>query len=227
MKKYFLMCLLLAVSFVETGCASIELHDYEKWWEYNCGRQDKFNLFAGWIGDETEPSRVLVRQYILNKGYKKILDVPCGLCVDFKGFNAAGLDYLGVDITPLFVKRATDLGISVLLGRIQDIPCAESSVDVTVSRHILEHLPSYEDAITQLIRVAKNEVVIIFFRKPSTIETDSKIIVDYVDGFPIYHNIYSKSKLEKFLTSNQKVKNFNWKDVNGTAECVLSIVLKD
>lgn len=227
MKKHFLTCLLFVVSFVEAGCASIELHDYEKWWEYNCGKKDKFDLFAGWIGDESEPSRVLVRQYILNKSYKKILDVPCGLCVDFKGFNTAGLDYLGVDITPIFVKRATDLGISVLLGRIQDIPCTDSSVDVTVSRHILEHLPSYEDAIAQLIRVAKNEVIVTFFRKPSSNDVDSIIVADSVDGFPIYHNIYSKSKLEKFLTSNQKVKNFNWKDVDGTAECLLFIVLKD
>ncbi len=205
--------------------ASIELKDHEKWWQTQCSQQSKFNLFAGWVGNEKEPSRMYIRKHILEKNYKSVLDVPCGLCVDFLSLKLAKpeIRYVGVDITQLFVDRAHDANIPVKLGRIQELPVEDSSFEVTYSRHILEHLETYRQAIPELVRVAQKEVLIVFFIKPSPLEHDA-ILSGLVDGCPIFHNQYSKSKLETFLRTLPKIKSFSWADVNAN-ECVLHILL--
>lgn len=207
--------------------ASIQLKEHEQWWQSNCHDQKTFDQFAGWIGDESEPSRVYMRNYIIKQSYESLLDIPCGLCVDFfplKRLNPE-LIYLGVDITPLFVDRARSQSIPVLEGRIQNIPCADSSFDVTYSRHILEHLDSYEEALKELIRVAKKEVLVVFFIKPHNAVTHT-INEGRIDGYLVYHNTYSKKQIESFLTANPKVVDIEWDDVTGTDECVLHVFLK-
>lgn len=205
----------------------IELKEHEKWWEVKCKEKDKFDQFAGWIGGEDEFSRMLVRKHMSAKKYQSVLDIPCGLCIDYlplKKINPA-LIYVGIDITESFVSRAKGINIPALHGRIQNIPCSDSSFDIAYSRHILEHLDSYEQAIKELVRVAKKEVLIVFFRKPQDKDTDVIMTGDYVDGFPIYHNLYSKTKFECFLNSITKIKNFIFEDVPGTDECILHIML--
>jgi ubiquinone/menaquinone biosynthesis C-methylase UbiE len=207
--------------------ANIELKEHEKWWEHRCNDKTTLDRFAKWVGDTNEPSRVMVRQHIFDKHYQSVLDIPCGLCIDYPILKYHSIDYLGVDITSSFVNRAISQNIPARLGRIQDIPCSDSSFDIVYSRHILEHLESYETALKELIRVAKKEIVIVFFRVPHNADVDSIIIGDYVDGYPIYHNIYSKPKLETFLSSVPKVKSLVWKSLSHTAECILYIGLHE
>jgi ubiquinone/menaquinone biosynthesis C-methylase UbiE len=204
---------------------ALELKEHEKWWQTQCTQQNKLNQFAGWVGNEKEPSRMYIRKHILEKNYKSVLDIPCGLCVDFLSLKQSNpeIDYLGVDITTLFVDRAINQNIPAKLGRIQEIPVLDSSFDVVYSRHILEHLDTYRQAIPELVRVAKKEVLIVFFMKPVPTEYDA-ILIGNVDGCPIFHNQYSKSKLEAFLNTLPKVKTFSWFDVNAN-ECVLHIIL--
>lgn len=114
----------------------------------------------------------------------------------------------------------------VVLGRIQNIPANDSSFDVTYSRHILEHLDSCEQALTELVRVAKKEVIIVFFINPIEGESD-EIVTGWADGYPIYHNRYSKTKIEKFLNLLPKVKKIFWEDVPGTNESLLHITVAE
>jgi ubiquinone/menaquinone biosynthesis C-methylase UbiE len=205
--------------------ASFELKEHEKWWQSQCCRQDKFKQFCDGVGDEKAPSRIYVRNHILEKKYKSVLDIPCGLCVDFVNLKQSNpeITYLGIDITQLFVDRAINCSVPATLGKIQEIPVPDSSFDVTYSRNILEHLNTYQSAIQELVRVAKQEVIIVFFIKPTMVEHDA-IIVCLVDGYPLFYNQYSKSKLEAFLKTLPKVKTFSWSDIN-EMESALHIIL--
>lgn len=208
------------------GVQALELQEHEKWWDVKCKERNYLAQFNSWVGNENALSRVLTRLYITYKGYKTILDIPCGLCVDYDAFKRTNPDiyYLGVDCSSTFIDAVTARGIPAMRGKVQDIPCQDSSFDVILARHILEHLDSYQTAIQEMVRVAKKEVLIIFFIKPIDGTQDKTVTAD-VNGYPIYHNRYSKSKLETFLKSLDKVKNFTWQEVKNQQESILHILV--
>ncbi len=202
------------------------LKPYEKWWSNHLRSSEDIVKCSDWWGNEDAISRAVARIHIKGKGYKSILDIPCGLCADYLGFKKAGIDieYLGIDITEQLVTRAIGQGIPAKQGSIEKIPCKDSAVDICYVRHILEHLPSYEDALRELIRVAKKEVLIVFFVPPHDGETaiNSRI----VDGDVIYYNWYNKAGLEKFIKRNPKVHDIEWGEVT-KEECILHIYLDE
>lgn len=222
--RSLLLIILVANSFATQGQAAAK--DPERWWDYSCRDKNIMDQFIGWQGGENAISRILSRLYIINKKYKSVLDIPCGLCVDYKALkrSCADLEYLGIDISPLFVAQVKDLGIPAMVGKIQEIPCADASYDVVYSRYILEHLESYQKAIQELVRVAKKEVIIVFFCAPDNNNEDRMVIME-VHGNPLYQNRYSKLKLEAFLKSIEKVKSFSWQEVKNKDECILHILV--
>jgi hypothetical protein len=80
---------------------------------------------------------------------------------------------------------------------------------LSYSRHLFEHLPSYKDALKEMIRISSKYVVHIFFIKPSEEEN-----INYWEEENLYHNQYSKNDIEKYLARNKKVKSFEWMDIN-------------
>lgn len=199
---------------------------HEIWWEKNLKIDETFDTFAGWLGGIDAPSRNRALNHINDKGYQSILDVPCGLCVDYfiiKKMNFQ-ITYTGLDITEELVTRSNLLGINSILGDIENIPFANNQFDVSYARHILEHLDNYEQAIIELVRVSKKEVLIVFFIKP-TAEDDDIINLAEDRNCLLYHNCYSRSKLERFLSELYKINSIEWENVNENEE-MLHIYLK-
>lgn len=203
------------------------LKDYEKWWEIKCRDKKGLDEVAGWWGNENAVSRVLVRLHIMNKGYKSILDIPCGLAVDYDAFKRScpEMHYVGIDMLPMFVDRLTQRGVQAMVGKIQDIPCPDSSFEVVYARHILEHLDTYKDAFKEMVRVAQREVIVVFFIKPNGTGIDRVIPIE-VDGLPVNHNRYSKAKIEAFLKTIDKIKSFSWQEVKNKDEAILHIIVE-
>lgn len=214
--------LLSAVRFL----GAVELREYEKIWEYKTRDKKSLDEFAGWWGNENAVSRILARLHLCQKDYKSVLDVGCGFCVDYEPLKKScpHLDYQGLDISSVFVKNAFERGIAAHLGRVQEIPFADSSFEVVYARHILEHLDSYQMAIKEMVRVAGKEVIIIFFSKPFDAAGDRLSFVD-VGGYTVYQNRYSKSKLELFLKTIEKIKSFSWQEVKNKDESILHIIV--
>ncbi len=189
----------------------------QTWWQKNL--DSKIEIFASWIGDYNSESKVLARNYISSKGYKSIVDCGCGLCTEYFGYKADNyvIDYVGVDATPKLVELAKSKGIDVRQGYIEKIPLPDNFAEVSYIRHIVEHLPSFEPAVKEAIRIASKEVIVIFFIKP-----DDSTIINFDPSERLYHNKYSKSDIERSLNENPKVKSFNWIDINQN-EILLSI----
>ena len=198
---------------------------YEAWWDYCLENTVSMNKFATWLGDVDALSRCSMRKHIYSKKYESILDVPCGLCIDFFGLEKDNIKikYFGLDTSQKLTTRAHGLGINVVQGSIENIPYESSKFDVAYSRHILEHLPYYEAAINELIRVAKKEVLVVFFIRPTF---DDIINYEKVDGHMIYHNHYDRQKLQNFVTSNKKVRSIAWEPITQQEE-ILHIYLAD
>ena len=83
------------------------------------------------------------------------------------------------------------------MGRAQNLPCQDSSYDIVYARHLLEHLDSYQDAIKEMIRVAKKEVLIVFFSSPEK-SFDDKGEAVILNGYSVYQNRYSKPRMGLF-----------------------------
>ncbi len=198
---------------------SDDLKPFETWWRDNLDQ--KMDTFKNWLGDESAISRVKAREHIKNKNYKSVLDIPSGLCTDFFGFKKDRIDieYFAMDITEKLVEQAKKRGINCTQGNIQKISLTDNYVDVCYCRHILEHLDYYEKAINELIRVAKKEVLIVFFIKP----TDKKDVIDFTYGH--HNNCYNKEKFENFILQNKKVEKIEWQEVN-QFESIIHIYIK-
>jgi len=220
-RQFFFMCLLKNSLFANIS----DLLPHELWWQKNCKNENILAQFAAWIGDSA--SRIKVASYIAQKPYKSILDIPCGLCIDYEVFKTqiANITYLGMDITDHFIDIARKKNISVQYGNINAIPLLDSCADVVYSRHILEHLESYEVAIKELVRVARYEVIVVFFLRPDNQVNYDKIRIITMDGLPVYFNRYNKSKMERFIKSLDKVKSFSWQSVNHKDEIILHILV--
>ncbi len=171
-------------------------------------------MFAKWLGDKDAQSRVVVRNYVKQKGYRSLLDIPSGLSIDYHSLKQdnTNIQYFGIDITDSLVKKARDKGINVQQGSIEKIPMEDASVDICYARHILEHLSYYEKALKELVRVAKKEVLVVFFIKPT--KKDDVIDLAWVSFNQCYHNYYNQKRLEDYVTSLEGVDHFTWENVN-------------
>ena len=117
------------------------------------------------------PSRVYLRKWLSKHPGLELLDIPSGVGVEYEGFlkYKTPVKYLGMDLTDTIIKAFKDRFPKgrIKQGDIQNIPLKDSSIDVVLARHILEHLPDHRLAIMECLRVSKKYVIIILFRTPS------------------------------------------------------------
>jgi SAM-dependent methyltransferase len=193
------------------------------WW--NQQGEARADDFRRWVGSWDTPSRVAVRDHVLFKKYGSIVDIGCGIGVDHDGYRAVGSDilYTGVDSCNFFIDQLLARGVVADIGSAEELPIASASVDVAYMRHVLEHLPGCERALWEAIRVAREEVIVVFFLVPG--ETD-RIELSTMDGAMLYHNQYSRGRVDRFLRSQSRVREIVWEPV-GDREVTLHVYLKE
>ena len=145
----------------------------------------------------------------LVRSYKNpsVLDVACGTCVNWEVFKNVGVDcqYIGLDRTEKMLAHAKNLykdEIVLRQGYIQSLPFEDSSIDVVIARHILEHLgEGYKQAIREVFRVAREEAILIFFVDLAEGEEDViKESEPDANGCTYFWNTYSNEKIMDFLS---------------------------
>jgi ubiquinone/menaquinone biosynthesis C-methylase UbiE len=168
------------------------------WWDDNA--LANLDQFKGWIGDHTAPSKVAARKHVAAKGYKSILDVGCGLCSEYDGYKADEypIMYHGIDSCLDLVRLARLRGIIAFRGDVKHLPYAANSFDVVYIRHVLEHLPAIGEALVEATRVARYEVLIVWFIPPTSGPTVTNL--DPVTG--LYHNQHNDMGLEALPIEN-------------------------
>ncbi len=216
---YFFM-ILSVTAFLD--CQKKEAH--ELWWQKTIS--DEIPAFNHWLGDVNAYSRKVVRDHVRERAYCSLLDVGCGLCTEFYGYQMDDIpiEYTGIDVTPHLVKRALKSGICVCEGTVEQLPNDDSSVDIAFARHLLEHLAYYDKALDELIRVASQEVLVVFFLRPFKSKPDY-ICCEHVNGTLLYHNWYNQDALEKYILGHKKVAHIDWQSVNDQ-EIILHIYLQ-
>lgn len=192
------------------------------WWNKNS--EKRIDDFKSWVGDFNQPSKIYCRKYVSEKKYKSIIDCGCGLASEYYGYknDKYNIQYTGLDSCKYFISNNSTNNINMIEAELeQPLPIVDSKYDVVYSREVLEHLSCYENTISEFIRIAKKEVLIVFFIKPTDLDEQ----INYWDEEDLYHNVYNKQKMENFIKTNIKVDRLVWDDLS-EKECVLHIILK-
>lgn len=163
------------------------------WWDKNYKRSD----FRGWIAQDSNSTRKRLAELV--KPYGSVLDCACGTCMDYFEYKSQGIPikYKGVDFCEGLVEEAKEKGIDCVHGSIEELPFKDKSFDIVTARHILEHLDYYEKAISEMCRVAKKEVIVIFFlplREKDMLQKDKAL------NYEVNVNEYGKKKLEDYAS---------------------------
>ena len=122
------------------------------------------------------------------------------------------LVYLGVDIIPKNVEWCNEQFPNAIFQRnpsIHEIDQEDGSWDVVYSRHVVDHMESFEEAMNEHKRVAKKLVIVILWT--GFVNSDEHEIKNIVDqrGLPTeklypneYTNNYSRKKVVEYLNSD-------------------------
>jgi SAM-dependent methyltransferase len=177
----------------------------QTWWDKYLAT--RFNDFESWVGDSTATSKAFFRSYVIGMEFKSLLDVGCGNATEYFAYQKEypGLYYLGVDSSEFLFNRNGLLGIPMMKASGEDIPLPDNSFDVVFSRHVLEHQPSFKPVLSEMIRIARDEAIHVFFIIPKDTE-----IIDYNQEENLYHNTFSKPDIEAYLKENESVESFIW-----------------
>jgi len=164
--------------------------------------QKRFEGIVKHLSDIGTPERKLIRE-ILGKKYGlerfSILEAGCGTATELTGYKKYGfsVDYTGLDISPRMLQTARERhkDIRFVQGDVRELEFKDKSFDVVLLRHVLEHLPDYNDAVGEAVRVAKKSVIVDFFIAPTQLPFDMTFW--YKQGY--YENWYSKRKFDNFV----------------------------
>jgi histo-blood group ABO system transferase len=194
----------------------LEIKPHLQWWEANLSLPGKHEEFSGWLNDSDVSSRTDLFNIIESKKINNVLEIGPGIFIDYNMFFSKKNDitYKSIDITNKIVKKAKELSIDCKQSSIEDIAYTDSSFDLVYCRHVMEHLDYYVDALEEMIRVSNKYVCVIFW-----LLSDGDDIIDYNNTLNLYHNQYSKRKIEELLTN----KNLSFEWINSNKDKMLFI----
>lgn len=173
--------------------------DQYKWWEEDSFFSPEEALQK--YGELDDISRILLRKYV----WGNLLDAGCGVGINCKAIYDKVTSYTGLDITPRYIKFAKEINQSncnFVVGSIEEIPFPDSSFDVSICRHVLEHIDGYQKALTELFRVSKYRVIVILFNPLTPNPSRLTPIMDFwtsPTGFCYRNNTYDRSEFTQFI----------------------------
>jgi ubiquinone/menaquinone biosynthesis C-methylase UbiE len=193
-----------------------EIKPHLQWWENNLSIPGKNEEFSGWLENSDVSSRTKLFDIIESKKINNVLEIGPGIFIDYSLFFSKkdNITYKSIDITKKIVDKGKELGIDCEQSSIEDIIYPNESFDLVYCRHVMEHLDYYREALDEMIRVSNKYVCVIFW-----ILSDNDDLIDYSSSLNLYHNKYSKVKIENLLT--EKNLSFEW--INSNNDKILFI----
>lgn len=180
---------------------------------------DTATLCRGGGNGPAHPSQLYaIRKYVKPGGeYLSFLDYGCGSGTTWEAIekempelaNDPGFDYLGVDVIPKNVDWCNETfpnGKFQVNPTLHKIDQEDKSWSVVYSRHVVDHMRSFEEALDEHCRVASKLVIIVLWRPlGSGAEHKIKNIVDGGKTYPDeYTNDYSKERVLEAIQFKEK-----------------------
>lgn len=177
---------------------------YERWWHESLStRRDDFTQWLT-LSDPSSRAAVMARVEAAHEAPGQpvsVLECGPGIYIDHGLYWAdrPWVQYQAVDVTPQIVDEGRARGLDVREGSIEALPFGDDAIDVVYCRHVLEHLPSYRQALSEMWRVCRREAVAVLWRVNEQGPED-EILFDTVPDVPAtFHNRYSPAAISAYL----------------------------
>lgn len=174
---------------------------------------DSPSLCRGGGNGPNHPSQLYAIKKYVKKG-QSFLDYGAGSGTTYEALKDAkiSVDYRGLDVIKKNVDWCNeyfDTDRFYYNPPLHKIDAEDKSFDVVYSRHVVDHMESFEKAVDEHKRVAKDLVIVVMWVPMATTEEHQiKNIVDQ-RGLPTeklypneYTNSYSREKVVKYLNSD-------------------------
>lgn len=162
----------------------------------------------------------------------ELLEVGCGsglVCSELlKNEVITNESYKGGDVSckMLEIARRRFPNMNFFELDIFNIKLADNSQTNVINIHVLQHLPRFEEAIKELIRITKNKLIIASWFvediNKSNTAFDGRCL-----GHKFFNNVYSLSKAIEFIknNSNKQIKNikYHYFKFNNDINCAICI----
>ena len=175
----------------------MKIEKHEKWWDNKVVNESYVTMDNFRKVLDRNGSRILYLDLIEKFKPESVLDVGCGLGLDYQLYkdNNIDIEYHGIDVCKGFIEenKRKFPDTNWYWGKSYDLPFGKRSIDLVTCRGVLEHLEDPYKTIQEMKRVSKKYIAIIWFLIPQKKE---KIKLTN-SGF--YRNIYSIHKMNTFL----------------------------
>ena len=169
---------------------------------------DSHSLCRGGTNGPQHPSQLYAIKKYVNPG-ESFLDYGAGSGTTYEAMKNAGIevDYTGLDV----VKKNADWSNQNFQTdrfkfnpTLHKIDAEDESFDVVFSRHVVDHMDSFERAMDEHKRVAKRLVIVVGWVPFSNQDEHGIKNIDYRPSggklYPDeYTNSYSKKKVDEYL----------------------------
>ena len=98
----------------------------------------------------------------LLEGASSVLDVGCGEGRTLYLLAAPGRLVVGVDISAAYLHKAgeADRSLDLVQGDAKQLPLADVAFETVLAAEVLEHIPNWQEALGELLRVARLRAVV-------------------------------------------------------------------
>lgn len=96
---------------------------------------------------------------VLSNAIGRCLDLGCGVGPYLGHLRGNGFEAIGLEYSPSIVSQAVSLGRPVIIGSATEIPFPDKSFDTVVMIEALEHIPNFDLALKEIVRVATKRLV--------------------------------------------------------------------
>ncbi len=119
----------------------------------------------------------------------------------------------GVEISEKRINRCKQKPFKAdyVLGDIVNLPFKDNSFDVVIATEILEHIPNYQKAISELNRITKpNGHIIITFPNELNLRLGRLAILSFPIKFPDHFHWFYPGFMDKYFGKKIESKNMPW-----------------
>lgn len=174
---------------------------FQQWQEYPIDPA----LWQNEPNERAHPGRQKVYELVKELGAKSILEVACGIGVDYPRYKEAGITYLGVDVTPKFVEEAQRRGVPAKVADARQLPFPDGSFDVVYAKDLFIHLPPevWRIVLAEMTRVASKQVIILDdgWIEQTEYRPCEKYYGAHDEILTFYNNRYGKKEVLEYAAS--------------------------
>jgi ubiquinone/menaquinone biosynthesis C-methylase UbiE len=153
--------------------------------------------------EQHHPGRAIVASLIPEGS--SLLEIACGIGVEYPTYKAKGVNYFGVDITPKFIEEAQKRGVPCQLADALKLPFPDKSYDTVYVKDLLVHLPpgDWKTVLSEMARVSCNRVIVLdhAFEDKTRYLLCETYKADSGGDLFFYNNVYNVDDVKAFMAS--------------------------